>query len=84
MLRDRMTAAEVSRALHESDLAIKHRQFAIVDANGRAVALTDSAGMGEAGRYSGDGFTCQANTVSQRHRLGGRPWLMRSSNRADH
>ncbi len=63
MLRDGMTAAEASRALRESDPAIEHRQFAIVDANGVAVAFTGSACMGEAGQYSGDGFTCQANIM---------------------
>jgi uncharacterized Ntn-hydrolase superfamily protein len=34
-----------------------------VDANGRAVAFTGNACMGEAGQYSGDGFTCQANMM---------------------
>jgi uncharacterized Ntn-hydrolase superfamily protein len=63
MLRDGMTAAEASRALREGDPAIEHRQFAIVDANGRAVAFTGNACMGEAGQYSGDGFTCQANMM---------------------
>ena len=63
MLRDGMTAAEASRALRDSDPAIEHRQFAIVDANGHAVAFTGSACMGEAGQYSGDGFTCQANIM---------------------
>jgi len=63
MLRDGMTAAEVSRSLREDDAAIEHRQFAIVDANGGAVAFTGSACMGEAGQYSGDGYTCQANMM---------------------
>ena len=63
MLRDGMTAAEASRALRDSDPAIEHRQFAIVDAKGHAVAFTGSACMGEAGQYSGDGFTCQANIM---------------------
>lgn len=63
MLSDGMTAAEASRALRDSDPAIEHRQFAIVDANGRAVAFTGAACMGEAGQYSGDGFTCQANMM---------------------
>ena len=63
MLRDGMTAAEASLALRKGDPAIEHRQFAIVDASGRAVAFTGSACMGEAGQYSGDGFTCQANIM---------------------
>jgi uncharacterized Ntn-hydrolase superfamily protein len=63
MLRDGTPAADVSRALREGDPAIEHRQFAIVDVNGGAVAFTGSACMGEAGQYSGDGFTCQANMM---------------------
>ena len=63
MLRDGMTASEASLALRQDDPAIEHRQFAIVDAYGGAVAFTGSACMGEAGQYSGDGYTCQANMM---------------------
>lgn len=63
MLREGMTAAAASRALREGDPAIEHRQFAIVDANGGAVAFTGNACMGKAGQYSGNGFTCQANMM---------------------
>ncbi len=63
LLRDGVTAAEASRALRGDDPAIEHRQFAIVDAHGGAVAFTGAACMGEAGQYSGDGYTCQANMM---------------------
>jgi uncharacterized Ntn-hydrolase superfamily protein len=63
LLRDGMSAAEASAVLREGDPAIEHRQFAIVDTAGRAVAFTGSSCMGEAGQYSGDGFTCQANMM---------------------
>jgi uncharacterized Ntn-hydrolase superfamily protein len=63
MLREGMTAAEVSLALRESDPAADHRQFAIVDTSGIAVAFTGDACIGEAGQYSGDGYTCQANMM---------------------
>jgi uncharacterized Ntn-hydrolase superfamily protein len=63
MLRDGMTAAEASAALRLDDPAADHRQFAIVDTNGTAVAFTGDACMGEAGHYSGDGYTCQANMM---------------------
>jgi len=63
MLRDGMDAAAVSLALREDDPAIEHRQFAIVDATGAAVAFTGSACMGEAGQIMGDGYACQANMM---------------------
>ena len=65
MVHARMTAAKASRALRESYQAPEHRQFAMADANSAAVAFTCSACMDEAGQYSGDGFTCQANMMSQ-------------------
>jgi uncharacterized Ntn-hydrolase superfamily protein len=63
MLREGLSAAQVSAALREDDPAVEHRQFAIVDANGTAVAFTGDACIAEAGQYSGDGYTCQANMM---------------------
>jgi uncharacterized Ntn-hydrolase superfamily protein len=63
LLRGGMSAAEASQALRADDAAVEHRQFAIVDSNGLAVAFTGSACIAEAGQYSGEGFTCQANMM---------------------
>jgi uncharacterized Ntn-hydrolase superfamily protein len=63
LLRSGMGAAEVSSALRSDDPAVDHRQFAIVDSAGRAVAFTGEACIAEAGQYAGDGFTCQANMM---------------------
>ncbi|CAN5250392.1 hypothetical protein BH09ACT1_BH09ACT1_22180 [soil metagenome] len=63
LLRDGMTAAEASALLREGDPAIEHRQFAIVDLQGEAVAFTGTACMGEAGQYAGEGYACQANMM---------------------
>lgn len=63
LLRGGMTAAEASAILREGDPAIEHRQFAVVDTKGNAVAFTGEACMGEAGQYSGEGYACQANMM---------------------
>jgi uncharacterized Ntn-hydrolase superfamily protein len=63
LLRGGMTAAEASATLREGDPAIEHRQFAIVDMVGGAVAFTGRACMGEAGQHSGEGYACQANMM---------------------
>lgn len=63
LLHEGMTAAEVSRRLCEGDSAVAHRQFAVVDTSGDAVAFTGSSCMGEAGQSSGEGYTCQANMM---------------------
>lgn len=63
LLRGGMTAAEASAVLREGDPAIEHRQFAIVDSAGEAVAFTGRACMGEAGHHNGVGYACQANMM---------------------
>jgi uncharacterized Ntn-hydrolase superfamily protein len=63
MLRAGMSAQQVSLALREGDAAVGHRQFAVVDANGDAVAFTGDACIGEAGQHAGEGYTCQANMM---------------------
>jgi len=63
LLREGISAAEASATLRKGDPAIEHRQFAIVDMRGEAVAFTGSACMDEAGQYSGDGYACQANMM---------------------
>jgi uncharacterized Ntn-hydrolase superfamily protein len=63
LLRDGMTAAEASAILRKGDPAIEHRQFAIVDLAGGAVAFTGDACIGEAGQHAGEGYACQANMM---------------------
>jgi uncharacterized Ntn-hydrolase superfamily protein len=63
MLREGLSAAQVSSALRENDPAVDHRQFAVVDTDGVAVAFTGNACIAEAGQYSGEGYSCQANMM---------------------
>jgi uncharacterized Ntn-hydrolase superfamily protein len=63
LLRAGMGAADVVRTLTEGDSALEHRQFAVVDASGSAVAYTGGDCIPDAGQYIGGGFTCQANMM---------------------
>ncbi|MDQ1513366.1 MAG: hypothetical protein QOC59_1208, partial [Microbacteriaceae bacterium] len=63
LLRDGRPADEVSAALLEGDDAADHRQFAVVDSEGRAVGHTGSSCIREAGHITGDGYVCQANMM---------------------
>jgi uncharacterized Ntn-hydrolase superfamily protein len=63
MLKEGMPAAEVSSRLLLDDPAGAHRQFAVVDTSGDAVAYTGPACIPAAGHFSGDGYTCQANMM---------------------
>ena len=63
LLRDGRSAADVSAALLDGDDAGDHRQFAVVDNEGRAVGHTGSSCIREAGHVAGDGYVCQANMM---------------------
>jgi len=63
MLRDGMSAAEVSTALLVDDPAAAHRQFAVVDMHGGAVGYTGRSCIPAAGNVTGDGYVCQANMM---------------------
>ncbi|HEX4059350.1 MAG TPA: DUF1028 domain-containing protein [Galbitalea sp.] len=63
LLRGGMTASEVVAALKVGDSAVEHRQFAIVDPSGSAVAFTGADCIPDAGAHSGDGYSCQANMM---------------------
>jgi uncharacterized Ntn-hydrolase superfamily protein len=63
MLREGSTAGETSLALRTTDLSASHRQFAIVDTSGNAIAFTGDACIAEAGQHSGEGYSCQANMM---------------------
>jgi uncharacterized Ntn-hydrolase superfamily protein len=63
LLRDGHSASEVSAALVQGDAAAVHRQFAVVDREGRAVGHTGSSCIPEAGHITGDGYVCQANMM---------------------
>jgi uncharacterized Ntn-hydrolase superfamily protein len=63
LLRQRMGAAEVVARLKADDPAIEHRQFAVVDPSGSAVAFTGKDCIPDAGQVIGEGYTCQANMM---------------------
>ncbi len=63
MLREGATAEEVVAALRRDDPAIAHRQFAVVDAAGRAAGHTGERCIPSAGNRIGDGYVVQANMM---------------------
>ena len=63
LLREGRTADEVVRMLSVDDSAIEHRQFAVVDPAGHAVAFTGASCIPAAGQWMGDGYACQANMM---------------------
>ena len=63
LLREGRSAAEVVPALVENDPAAAHRQFAVVDTDGVAVAYTGTSCIPAAGHVTGEGYACQANMM---------------------
>lgn len=63
LLRQGLPASEVVRTLRVDDPAIEHRQFAIVDPAGGAMAFTGRDCIPDAGQVLGEGYTCQANMM---------------------
>jgi uncharacterized Ntn-hydrolase superfamily protein len=55
--------ADVVRELVADDAEAEYRQFAVVDAEGRAAAHTGARCMAEAGHLVGDGYSVQANIM---------------------
>jgi uncharacterized Ntn-hydrolase superfamily protein len=62
-LRGGASAADVVRALTETDTGRDERQLGVVDARGTAAAFTGKKCMNWAGHEVGDGFTCQGNIL---------------------
>jgi uncharacterized Ntn-hydrolase superfamily protein len=63
MLQQGRHPDEVVRELVADDPEADYRQFAIIDAQGRAAAHTGARCMAEAGHLVGDGFSVQANIM---------------------
>lgn len=63
MLAEGVHPEEVVRRLVADDPESGYRQFAVVDAQGRAAAHTGEHCMAEAGQLVGDGFSVQANIM---------------------
>jgi uncharacterized Ntn-hydrolase superfamily protein len=66
LLRQGRTADEVVAALLEGDDAAGHRQFAVVDATGRAAGYTGDSCIPDTGNHVGDGYVVQANMMRSR------------------
>jgi uncharacterized Ntn-hydrolase superfamily protein len=64
MLREGVDAAHVIQALVASDAGEHRRQVAVVDSLGRAAAHTGSGCIAEAGHHIGDGYSVQANMMT--------------------
>ncbi len=64
LLRTGMPAGDVMRALAATDSLWESRQFAIVDARGRAVSWTGKRCLDWAGGEAGPGFACQGNILA--------------------
>lgn len=58
------SAEEVVRRLTRADPKREHRQLGVVDRRGRAAAWTGSKCRDWAGHITGDGFSCQGNTLA--------------------
>ena len=63
MLQEGRHPEDVVRELVADDPDAAWRQFAVVDAQGRAAAHTGASCMAEAGHLVGDGFSVQANIM---------------------
>ncbi|UCE40859.1 MAG: DUF1028 domain-containing protein [Candidatus Aminicenantes bacterium] len=63
LLRAGKSPEETLSALLKADKNRDVRQVAMVDTTGRVAAHTGSNCIPEAGHYTGDGFTCQANLM---------------------
>jgi uncharacterized Ntn-hydrolase superfamily protein len=66
LLRQGRTADEVVAALLEGDDAAAHRQFAVVDATGRAAGHTGESCIPDSGNHVEEGFVVQANMMRNR------------------
>lgn len=64
MLEGKLSVQEVGRRLISSDEGREHRQFGVVDAQGRSFAFTGSRCMEWAGHVTGPYFTCQGNILA--------------------
>ncbi len=63
LMREGATAEEAVRVRAAADHGRENRQFAMVDARGRAAAYTGERCIREAGHRTGDGFSVQANMM---------------------
>lgn len=66
MLRENVPAEQVISALVASDPNSHRRQVAVVDSQGRAAAFTGDGCIAEAGHYAGDGYSVQANMMTNK------------------
>jgi uncharacterized Ntn-hydrolase superfamily protein len=64
MLREGLSASHVLRALVASDDGQHRRQVGIVDAKGLGAAHTGTGCIAEAGHHVGEGYTVQANMMT--------------------
>jgi uncharacterized Ntn-hydrolase superfamily protein len=64
MLQEKVPAPKVIEALVASDKEAHKRQVAVVDAEGRAAAWTGDDCIPEAGHHIGDGYSMQANMMT--------------------
>ena len=64
LLGEGVPAQQVVDALIASDPDAKRRQLAVVDREGRAAAWTGSGCIPEAGHYTGEGYSVQANMMT--------------------
>ncbi len=63
LMRAGKSAEEALSALVKADKSESVRQVAMVDAQGRVAAHTGKNCIPEAGHFTGDGFSCQANLM---------------------
>lgn len=64
MLREGLEPARIIDALVASDADAHRRQVAVVDAQGRSAAWTGTGCIREAGHHVGDGYSVQANMMT--------------------
>lgn len=63
LMRAGKTAKEALRGLLQADRTPEVRQVAMVDASGQVAVHTGKNCIAEAGHFTGDGFSCQANMM---------------------
>lgn len=64
LLRQGVPASRVVEALIATDEGARHRQLAVVDANGRAAAWTGDGCIAHAAHHVGEGYSVQANMMT--------------------
>ncbi len=64
LLGEGVDAASVRERLVANDPGIAQRQFAVVDAEGRAAAYSGDACVGWYGHHEGEGFACAGNMLT--------------------